>query len=139
MWLAIGEQRDRKVRAQGIELLSHVLGERALGGKVLEGKIRAAVLALAEGASDKERMERAANALGFSPIHPSYEGRLHTMLGDTSVAVRAIAAAHAGELNLVSLKADLEKIQEEQHGPVVQVVSRALERFSLETSSPVSA
>jgi hypothetical protein len=107
---------DPRTRASSRELLENVL----------QPPIRAAVLAIADEASDEARL---AGAPGFYALQDlDYESLLGLMLDRGGESMRCIVAYHVGELSLVSMQPRLETLRRERVSFFLgRVVERALE------------
>jgi hypothetical protein len=111
---------DRRARASSLELLEHVL----------EGDVRAAVIALVDDVPDAQRAARARAALANVPPPGSYRERLLEMLKDASEAVQSIAAYHIAELRMTDLAQDLRTARPDASGLLDEVIERALGMLS---------
>ena len=115
-------RRGLRGRAQSRELLEHVL----------RGSERAAVLALFDDFSDRERLAAAEAATGFVAPTPAYEDLLVTMLDDSSEAVQSVAAYHIAELGLDGLADQLRQAGQRSERFLGEVVNRALAMLATE-------
>lgn len=106
--------RDRRRRADGIELLVHKLPH----------DIATALTSLLESGPDAARLGRAAEVLREPLAVRSYEERLRLMLGDDSEAVRCVAACHVGELGLITLADAVGLAAQRDRGMASEVFAR---------------
>jgi hypothetical protein len=97
---------------------------------VLEGDVRAAVIALVDDVPDAQRAARARAALANVPPPGSYRERLLEMLKDASEAVQSIAAYHIAELRMTDLAQDLRTARPDASGLLDEVIERALGMLS---------
>jgi hypothetical protein len=110
---------DRRVRAESLELLAHLV-DPPLG--------RAFAAFLDERAEDDVRLSRTRTALGTSaaPRAPRHEQVVGELLRDPSDAVRVIAAAYAAEVGLSALAEPLRHALLTTHGGAREVIEHAL-------------
>jgi AAA family ATP:ADP antiporter len=110
---------DRRVRAESLELLAHLV-DPPLG--------RAFAAFLDERAEDDVRLSRTRTALGTAaaPRAPRHEQVVGELLRDPSDAVRVIAAAYAAEVGLSALAEPLRHALLTTHGGAREVIEHAL-------------
>ncbi len=107
--------QNPKVRASSRELLENLL----------RPPLRQAVLALIDDAPPEQRLQAAADFVGFVPT--TYDGLLAALLEEGDETVRSLAAHHVGELGLAGLRARLEASRRAATTPVFAgVIERAL-------------
>lgn len=109
---------DRAAQAGGLELIEHLV----------EPPLRAGVLALSADLTLDERLAAAPPAL--TPAPPAhYEALLAALLDSEQEDLRALAAYHVGELQLTSLRPQLEVLEVREEGYAREVLARALALF----------
>lgn len=112
-----------KIRASSRELLENLL----------KPPLRAAVLALADPSPGEDRLASAGPF--YAPAALGYEDLLAIMFEDASESLRSIAAHHAAELRLVSLRPRLQALAPAESA---FFVARVLERAVAALSGPES-
>jgi hypothetical protein len=109
----------------------HVASSLELLENLLSSPLREAVLGLVEPAPSSEgRRERLKLRFPrYTPIEESYEELLVRILASDSDSLRAVTAYHVGELQLTSLRTQLETLEFEDGSSAKEVVEHALEKL----------
>jgi hypothetical protein len=104
-------------------------GSRELLENLLDPPLREAVLALVDDAPAGQRLARAQAYYRAPPL--DYEAVIGTLLEQPGETLQGLAAYHAGELGLTTLRGRLEAIDLRRTGPSVsRVIERALRQLA---------